>query len=376
MSWILRIVLFFGVAPCLAGCAGQGEPAPVLIGHVAAQPEREGGGPAVRGIRLAVVEANKSPDQAAGRPVKVIHTDTLGKLEAFEAEAVRLARVNRVTALLGGTIPEEVERLDAAGLPVVSPCGIRPRSAGEGVFCIGLSPARHGTLLARFAATELKATRPLVLANEEHEGHALVAEAFARAFPAVAGKQEAGQARPRPRVVRYAKDADLAELAGRARAEKTDAVLLAGPAADLRRLRKELTDAPVSLLFGGTDGEVQAEELSGAGRVWLATAFTPEGKGSRIEEFVKQYREAFGEVPGVQAALAYEGARLLFEAIRRTKDNVTPDRVREELAQIKDFAGLAGPLSVGADGTFRRAAFVVRLADGRAHVARRYGPEE
>src|SRR5205823_2676801 len=105
-----RTLLLLCAVLTLTGCSNT-SPSPVFVGHVVSHLDRNGGESSARGIRLAVMEANKNPDKGAGRQVKVIHTDTLGKLEAFEGEAVRLVAVNRVAALLGGTTVEEVERL-------------------------------------------------------------------------------------------------------------------------------------------------------------------------------------------------------------------------------------------------------------------------
>jgi branched-chain amino acid transport system substrate-binding protein len=366
------------LAGALAGCSGSAEPAPVLIGHVAAAQDRDDGGPPARGIRLAVLEANKDPARGAGRPVKVIHTDTLGRLDAFEAEAVRLARVNRVAALLGGTTADEAERLETAGVPVVSPCGMPPRSSrADAAFYTGLSPARRGQVLARFAAEELQATRAAVLADEQHEDSVLLAEAFARAFPDAAAKKSKGDA-PRARVIRYGKDPSFRELATQVKEEKPAVLLLAGPPGDLRRLRKELADAKLPVLFGGEDvgSKCSAEGREGLDGAWLVTAFAPDVEEPRAKEFVKKYRETFGEEPDVQAALAYEDARLLFEALRRAKDNPGGAALREELARLKDFPGLTGLLTFGEDRRLRRPALVVRVEGNQARTVKRYGPDE
>src|SRR5437763_1492222 len=103
MSLVRRTLALLAAALCLPGCSGSAPPPPILLGHVAtlSGPDRKAGQSAARGIRLAVMEANKDPNKGAGRPVKVIHTDTLGTLDAFEAEAVRLVTINRTAALLG-----------------------------------------------------------------------------------------------------------------------------------------------------------------------------------------------------------------------------------------------------------------------------------
>src|SRR5262245_4389120 len=98
--FLLPILLF------LAGCSNTPVPAPIYLGHVAtlSGTDKMAGEQASLGIRLALDELNK---ETGKRPVQVRHTDTQGKLEAFEAEAVRLVALNRVVGLLGGTTPQE-----------------------------------------------------------------------------------------------------------------------------------------------------------------------------------------------------------------------------------------------------------------------------
>ncbi len=92
-------------------------------------------------------------------------------------------------------------------------------------------------------------------------------------------------------------------------------------------------------------------------------------------EFAKRYREAFHEEADVHAAVAYEGIKLLYEAMVRGKDALTQLRVRDELKKLKDVNGLTGPLSFTEQRQLRRPAFVMRLDDGGTKIAKRCGPE-
>src|SRR5262249_54974639 len=136
-------------------------------------------------------EINQDLDQGVGRPFKVIHTDAHGKLEAFESEAVRLAAVNRVSFLLGGTTAEEVERLDRAHVPVVTPLGARPRMLSDGVSTIGIPPTQRGKVLARFAAQQLGGGAVLLLSDDRREDAVETAEAFGREYPAAVAAKDA-----------------------------------------------------------------------------------------------------------------------------------------------------------------------------------------
>jgi branched-chain amino acid transport system substrate-binding protein len=378
MSLIRATLVVLAVGLCLPGCAGPSQPLPVLLGHVAtlSGPDRDVGEAAVRGIRLAVMEEDKSPGQGAGRKVKVIHTDTLGKLDAFEAEAVRLVTVNRVSALLGGATPEEVERLELARVPVVSPCGVRPRSRNDAVFCTGLAPARQGQVLARFAAERFPGQQVVALANESRDDSVALAEAFVRALQAASTKKDAKPFTGRPVVLRYGKDIKLAELARRLSKENGTLVLIAGTVADARELRGKVNGKDLVLLFGGADGSAKHfKEAYGHGAVYVATAFVADADTPKVQEFVKKYREQFSEDPDVHAALAYDNTRLLFKAVQEAQDNLTGAQLRDNLAGLKDFPGLTGPLTFDEGRQLRRAAFVVRVENGQARTEKRYGAE-
>lgn len=364
---------------CLTGCSSPSQPAPIYFGHIAtlSGPGRDVGQAAYRGIHLAVIEADKDPARGAGRQVKIIHTDTLGKLTAFEAEAVRLSTVNRVSALLGGRTLEEIEMLERARVPIVSPCGVRPRSGNEMVFCTGISPEQQGQVLARFAGERFGGKPVLVLADENADGSATLGETFARAVQAGRTDKKTKVSAARPPVLRYGKDIALAELVKRVREEKPAVVLLAGTVADLRTLCLQLDEKGPAVLFGGEDGSSQPiREARMKGAVYLVTAFVTEAEEPRAQEFVKKYRETFSEEPGIHAALAYDNARLLFEATRRTEDNPTVNRLREKLAELKDYPGLTGALSFDKDRQLLRPAYVVRVENGLTKVQMRYAAGE
>src|SRR5262249_21092372 len=157
LCWPRLLLLSFVLVA--AGCTERPADAPLFVGHVASHSgtDRSASDNATRGIRLALKEANADLQKGVGRVVKVREVDTLGNLDAFQAEAVRLVAVNRVVALLGGATLAEVERLDRGQVPVVSPTGLRSRSLSDNVFLTGLAASQQGQWLARFTARGLGA---------------------------------------------------------------------------------------------------------------------------------------------------------------------------------------------------------------------------
>jgi branched-chain amino acid transport system substrate-binding protein len=375
----MRLVLALAVLGLLSGCAGRATPPPIWIGHVAtvSGPDREAGKSAERGILLAVEEFNKDPDQGVCRQIKVVHSDAHGKLDAFEAEAVRLVAINRVSFLLGGNNAEEVERLDRAHVPVLTPTGYHSRGMSDMVYFTGLPPATVGKTLARHAGQELGVGNVLVLQDESRPEAQECVEAFARELPTALGKKDAKSASPAVRKLRFGKDAKLSDLvktlSEQLGKDSFKAVLFAGRVDDVR----ELGELPVPLLFAGDEGSsrVLLGQRPVSKDVYLVSAFVVESDTPRAADFVKRYKAAFSEEPDAHAALAYESIKLLYEALCQAKDSLTVARIREELVKLKDHPGLTGALTLGEDRQVHRPAFVVHVAGGAAKAVKRYPAE-
>jgi branched-chain amino acid transport system substrate-binding protein len=362
-AWLLAPLL-------LAGCNHSTPTDPIIVGHLAPLSE-PAGQRAQRGIILAVEEANADGEKVNGRRVEVVHVDDRGAPSAAGDEAVRLIAVNRAVALLGGATSERAEQIARAslsyGVPLVTPSPLPSPLAADTAFSTCPPPARQGKVLGRFAADELKVRRVAVLLDARGGVFSGVAAAFAREF--------AGDGRQADQF-RYDNDAGLADLAGRAAKAKPDAVLIASSVGDFVKLREGLTKAEVKgpLLFGGEETAWPAllADADAGREAYAVTTFAADGLTQRGQEFAKKYRERFKEEPDLHAADAYDGARLLFEAMRRAK-SVEADQLRPALADGGTFDSVTGPLTIDReDHGARRPVFVVQQQDGQAKLVKRY----
>src|SRR5262249_4732716 len=271
----MRVIFFtvLGIGLALGSGCGKKAPPPVVLGHVAtlSGPDKQAGEQARRGIHLAVQELN-APAGEGDRPLQVRHPDTQGKLDNFEGEAVRLVSVNKAVALFGGTKVDEVMKMQQSRVPILTPLGQRTEGMGDLVFCMGLSPAFQGKVLARFAAEQV--ARVAVLVDERREGATLLAEEFAREFKAKADAKKGGG---RPTLRRFGKDTSFAELARQIDTDKAPAVLFAGTPQDLLTFRKALKASDVKLFFGGDDGSARVlTEEGGLDGLVLVSAWAPD----------------------------------------------------------------------------------------------------
>jgi branched-chain amino acid transport system substrate-binding protein len=372
LGWTVAVLL-------LSGCTTRAPLEPILIGNPIPRsgPDKPIGSQIVHGIALAVSEIKASEERVASREVAVLHPDSQGTPDVLQAETVRLITVNKVAALLGGTRAAEAGRLGPIAqqysVPTLTFSGSPGTSTNSFVFCLGVSPADQGRALARFARQDLKADRIAVLTDSRQAPNADVAEAFTKTLRQLGGSVATE--------VTYADEKEFANLGKQVAGANPGAILIAGAASDCRKLRGELGNAglkaDVPLLFGGEDGSVASLQGTAdkGNPIYLATPFTPEADLPRVKAFVKTYQERFGTAPDRYAALAYDGYRLLFEALRRGEGG-TGGRLRDELAKINDFDSLTGPLSFTANRSARRMVFIVRMEAGQAKLARPYETEK
>jgi ABC-type branched-subunit amino acid transport system substrate-binding protein len=156
-------------------------------------------------------------------------------------------------------------------------------------------------------------------------------------------------------------------------AEKAEAqvVLLAVGPRDFVRLREAAGKREAALLYGGA--EHGSEALAGEGpTAYLATVWCAEGLSERGKDFVRKYEQEFRKAPGLAAAQAYDGTRLLFEALAKAGSSLA--RLREHLAGVDGWETVTGPLSLKAHRT-RRPVFVVKLEGAEPKRARTFPRE-
>jgi branched-chain amino acid transport system substrate-binding protein len=369
--WTLRQLPFLALpALLLAGCSPHGPIETITIGHVAplSGADKAPGESTHQALDLAVEDVNKDEAPAAARRFVVVHADTHGDAETARAQVVRLFTVNRVPALLDDTGAAQLDTVARAAQPykapvlTSSPLPVSPLN--ENVATTTVAPAYQAQVLARFTADDLKATSVLVVSDNRGALFTGLADAFVKELRKHSGRVEEAS---------YKADSEFGDLAARAKKTPPAAIVVAGAAADLARLWPALhAAAPAApLLFAGEEGGASAVAVDAAnGPVYVASAFAAEGLTPAGQELSKRYHERFGQDLDARAALAYDGLRLLADAVRRAR-TIAPETIQKELLATEDFTSLTGPLSFNKDHCARRPVFVVRYEEGRPKLVHR-----
>jgi len=367
----------------MTGCGPAATPIPIIVGHVSDKTRLDKAGDhAELGLRLALHELLKDTATAealGNRPIQIRHTDTRGLLDAFESQAVRLDSVNRAVALFGGTSGPEVSALDHVKIPILTFHGNAVSGAGKNVFYLGMSSEAQGRVLAKVLAENAKIKRVAILVDERRPESEVSADSFQRtlADERVAAKANGVGAL----TLRFGKDVKWQEQTSRIVNHDAQAVYFAGAVGDfnewMKTYRKDGLVADVQILYAGDDGSERVFDFDVEPKtsVLFASAFSTDKPSDKSLVFMKSYRDAFKAEADVNAALAYDGMRMLTDAIKKAQPALlTVEKVREELVKLKDFDGLTGPLSMTAERQMERVLFVLRWEKGNATMVRKFAP--
>jgi branched-chain amino acid transport system substrate-binding protein len=90
---------------------------------------------------------------------------------------------------------------------------------------------------------------------------------------------------------------------------------------------------------------------------WAGAAQGPEARA-----FIEQCGD-HGQ-PDASAALAYDAAMILAEALRRAETASDPAKIRDALAQTKDFPGVTGKITFDQHGDPIKSAVIMQIIDG------------
>jgi branched-chain amino acid transport system substrate-binding protein len=251
-------------------------------------------------------------------------------------------------------------------IPQISPSSTNPRvtEGRDYVFRVCFEDRfQGGTVLAKFALKSLNAKRAAILTDVSAPYSAGLTTYFKEQFLAGGGQVVAEQ--------KFTKDdkdfkAQLTAIKG----QNPDAIFLPvyyGPATLIALQARELgIKVP---LFGG-DGWEAPELVQGPGAAealegcFFSTHFAPDQDSPQAKEFVQKYEAKFKAKPDAMAALGYDSAVVLADAIKRAA-SVEGPKIRDALATTKDFQGVTGKMTLDADRNARKPAVIIQIKGGK-----------
>ena len=328
-----------------------------------------------RGIELALEEAKSNPDYRSHQ-YALLAEDDRGNPEEAQSAAIKLITKQKVVAILG----EVTSSGSLAGAPVCQRYGIpmiaptatnlKVTQAGDCIFRVCWIDPFQGAIMSKFARNTLHANRVAILYDITSDYSTGLYEVFEKTFTE-AGGQITGK------FSYNAGDSDFSAQLTSTKSSSPDAIYLPGYYTDVGLILRQARNPGINLPILGDDGwdspllkGIAGDALNGN---YFCTHFFPGDPSPEVATFVTKFRKKYAEDPPGGSALAYDAANLLLQAIHRSR-RITPQDIRDAIANIGDFRGVTGNIRFDAQRNAVKPAVVLRFQNGALQFVERILP--
>jgi branched-chain amino acid transport system substrate-binding protein len=352
------------------GCNNAGDGgSSIKVGEYASLTGREAafGQSSHKGTELAIDEINAAGG-VLGKKIKLLTEDDQSKAGEPATVVRKLISRDNVIAVLGEVASSR--SLEAGPIcqqnkiPMISPSSTNPRvtEVGDYIFRVCFIDEFQGRLIADFAKRTIKARQVAILTDVKSDYSVGLAQFFKEPFVAGGGKIVAEQS--------YSGgDKDFKAQLTAIKAANPEAILVPGYYTEAGLIVRQARELGIAVpLFGGDGWEApQLIEIGGAALegTYYSTHYSPETDTPAVQSFVKKFRAKYNnEIPDAMAALGYDSAMVLVDALKRA-GTTEGAPLRVALAATKDFPGVTGKTTLDDKRNATKSAVIITVKDGK-----------
>src|SRR6202142_3851079 len=317
---------------------------------------------AAGGVLGKKIQLLTEDDQSqAGQPATVVR-----KLISSDDVMAILGEVASSRSLEAAPICQENK------IPMISPASTNPKVTGAGdyIFRVCFIDPFQGTVMANFARKTLKLKTAAVLKEASSDYSVGLAKYFVAGFTADGG-QIVGEEN-------YSHgDKDFSAQLTALKADNPDGIFVPGYYTEVGLIALQARQLGITVpLFGGDGWEssslvpIGGKALEGC---YFSTHYSPQDTSPAVQDFVKEYRAKYSDTPDAMAALGYDSAMILADAIKRagSADGV---KIRDALAATKDFPGVTGKITIDANRNASKPAVILTVTNGQFQYVETIAP--
>jgi branched-chain amino acid transport system substrate-binding protein len=315
-----------------------------------------------------------------GRKIKVFVEDDQSKPEEAATAATKLINQNHVVALIGEVSSSRslaaAPICQANGIPMVSPSSTNPRvtQTGDYIFRVCFIDPFQGGVMAKFAADTLKVKRVAILVDVRNDYSIGLQTFFRENFKRLGGQIVSEQS--------YSEgDSDFHAQLTQIKSANPEAIYVPGYYTEVGTIARQARELgiPSTVPLMGGDGwdsprlwEIGGEALNGC---YFSNHYSTDNPSPVVQKFVKDYKDRYKQVPDALAALGYDAAKILADAMQRA-GSTDGKKVRDALAATKDFMGVTGKITINADRNAVKPAVVLKVENGKYVYSQTINPED
>ena len=382
---LTALVLGTVLAGLAAGCGGGEKKADTI--KVGANLEMTGGSASYgisskNAIELAFKEINEKGG-INGKQLELVVADN--KSEAAEATNAmqKLVSQDNVVAVIGPNLSSSVIAASAinnsAKVLDIAPMATNPyvtvdQASGKtkdfNYRTCFIDPFQ-GTVMAKFATAELGVGNAAILIDNSSDYAKGLAQFFKENFVKEGGAVTAEESY-------LQKDTDFKATLTKIKATNPDFLYVPGYYQEVGLIVKQARELGMNMPIAGGDGWDSAKmpEIAGAAALnntYFSSLYSPDDDSALNKAFVSEYEKAYKVKPDVFAALSYDSALLVAEAIKNA-GSTEPAKISEAMAKINGFSGVSGSVTFDDKHNPVKSAVILEYKDGAQSLKTKINP--
>jgi len=315
-------------------------------------------------VELATAEWNAAGG-INGKQIKLIVEDD--KADPAEGATVfrKLIEQDKVVAIIGG-VTSRVALAAApvandAKIPLISPTATNEKvtQIGEYVFRSCFIDPFQGKVGAKYVAEDMGLKTAGIIFDIGNDYSKGLMETFKVAFEAAGGTVVEPEGYP-------SGTTDFKAQLTKIAIAKPEVLYIPAYYSDVGLITKQARELGYAGIFVGVDGWDSSDLVKIGGDSVEGGIFTnhysKDDSSEIVQSFVKKYTEKYGAAPDALAALAYDGANILYDAIKRA-GSTKPEAIRDAL-KATDLACVGGQIKFDEYRNPVKSAVIIEMKGG------------
>jgi branched-chain amino acid transport system substrate-binding protein len=329
----------------------------------------------IKGARLALEDCN-AVGGVLGQPIEMIVEDNGSKAGEAATITRKFISQDKVVAILGdltsSATMEGAPLAQAAKIPQLTPSAtnVAITQIGNYIFRSCFIDSFTGQIMARFALDRLKARQAIILTDVKQDYSVGLSEVIRQYFTVNGGMIT--------NAISYSSgDTDFRAQLTEVRIAHPNVVFLPGYYTEAALILRQSRQLGIACPFLGGEGWDSPTLVQIAGKSadgnYFTNHFSAADPSPRVQKFVQTYRAKYHAAPDALAALWYDGARLLFQAVQRA-GSTDSAKIRDALASTRNFDGVTGTISIDENRNASKPGVILEIENGEMKMVQQVTP--
>jgi branched-chain amino acid transport system substrate-binding protein len=386
--WTILGGLAIAMSIALTGCGGGEKAKPAAQTNeikIGGNVEMTGGvanygNQALSGMKLAFKQVNASGG-VLGKKINLILADNKSEPAEAANATTKLITQDKVSLVMGPIVSSNVlatvKIAEDNKVVVMTPTGTNEKITVDNgkvhpfAFRACFIDPFQGRVMANYATKSLKVKTAVIYIDSSSDYSKGVAAAFEETFVKNGGKIVGKEAF-------LQKDQDFKATLTKIKAMNADIVFIPAYYEEVGKIVKQARELGIKQPLLGTDGwdNPKVVEIAGAAALnntFFSNHYSSQDSDPNVKKFIDAYKAEYKEEPSSMAALGYDAAMIVVDAIKRA-NTTDATKVKEAMEQTKNLQVSTGIVTMDSNHNPIKSAVVIEMKDGKQTFKEKINP--